>query len=507
MGSPSDTRPYGRTGGSGRGRRVAVVATMGLALFVIVLNNSSLNIAIPTLMRDLGAGLATVQWIVDAYSVVFAGLLLAGGACADRWGRKRVTLAGVAVFGAASAVAALADTAWQVVLARVVLGAAAAFVMPGTLAVLIDEFTGRERATAIAIWSGVASLGVAAGPLLGGLVTASAGWAAVFWLNVAPAAVVVVAGALVVRESSDPARGPVEIIGAALSVLAVGSLVFAVIEFGALGYPAPPVVAGAVVAVVAAVAFAVRHRRAARPLVPRGLLRDGPFLGASVGNMLLFFGLAGSLFVLTQRLQFRFGLDPVAAGLAVAPVALTVVLASVCSPVLVRRCGDRVAVAAGLGIVAGGLVVLAAVPAGLAGVLAGLAVVGTGFGVAVPAATGVLVSRVPEERAGAGAALNDTMQELGFALGIAVVGATLNRFFTASLGADADRAATLHSEGERAAVIGGEQGALIVEQAGAAFDRAATAGLFVAAAAALVAAVLTIVLIPARVGEHRRSTP
>lgn len=487
MGTHPDVRPDDPTTTltGGRGRR-AVLALMGLALFVIVLNNSALNVAIPTLMRDLDADLPTVQWIVDAYSVVFAGLLLVGGACADRWGRRRVTLSGMAVFAVASGASALADAAWQVVLTRVVLGGAAAFVMPGTLAVLLDEFTGRQRATAIAVWSGIASLGVAFGPVLGGLVVAAAGWSAVFWLNVPPALVVVGAGALVLRESRDPARAPVEAVGGVLSVLMIGGLVFAVIEFGAAGRPDPAVVGAVLVAAAAAVGFAARQRHADRPLVPRGLLRDGPFLGASVSTMLLFFGLAGSLFVLTQRLQFRFGLSPVAAGLAVGPVALTVVVASVCSPVLARRTGPRVPVTVGLGLVTAGLAVLASTGVHLPAVLLGLAVIGTGFGLAVPAATDVLVGRVPSDRAGAGTALNDTLQELGFALGVAVVGAVLHRAFVTAAGPGTDPAATLVS------------GSVDPGRAAAAFDTAATAALSVAAAVVGVATLLAARWIPGR---------
>jgi MFS transporter, DHA2 family, multidrug resistance protein len=413
---PASTRPDGR--------RWAVLVLMGLALAVIVLNNSALNVALPSLMAGLGADLPTAAWIIDAYSIVFAGLLIPAGAWSDRWGRKRLTLGGLVLFGVASLVAATADAAWQLVLLRAVLGAAAAFVMPGTLAILLHAFPAREHGRAIAVWSAIAALGVAAGPILGGLLVSLGGWPAVFLLNVPLVAAVVVAGAVLVRESADPARRPTDPLGALLVVVAIGALVYTIIGLHA---PGPLVLGAALLAVGAGVAFVLRLTRARHPLVEPRMLADRRVSGAAVVIMLLFLGLAGSMFVLTQRLQVRLGFEPFAAGLAVGPIALTVVAASVASVAVARRLGARAAVASGLALVAVGFGVLAVPGAGYPVIVVGLVAVGTGFGLAMPVTTAVLVSAVPHDRAGAGTAVADTMQELGFALGTAIAGAVLHR--------------------------------------------------------------------------------
>ncbi|MBB1259102.1 MFS transporter [Streptomyces alkaliterrae] len=476
--TPPDDGPPPDDGAPEPGReRWLVLLLMGFALCVVVLNNSSLNVAIPELMRDLDADLPTVQWIVDSYSIVFAGLLIVAGAWSDRWGRKRMTLGGLAVFGVASALAVLATEAWHVVLVRAVLGAAAAFVMPGTLAILLHAFPRRERARAIALWTGIAVLGVALGPVLGGLVVTTAGWSGVFWLNVPPAAAVVLAGVFLVRESADPQRRPTDALGAMLSVVAVGALVFTVIEAGQHGGLHVRTGVGAAVTLAAGVAFVRRLRRTPFPLVELALLRRERFRGAALGNMLLFFGLAGTLFVLTQRLQVQLGMSPLAAGLAVGPIALTAFAASACSPLVARRLGPRTTVTGGLLLVAAGIAVVGWWGGSYQVIAPALVAVGVGFGAATPVATDLLVSTLSDDRASSGSALNDTMQETGFALGIAAVGAVLNRVFVQAL----DGPGTLQQARAVAEELPARAGAALVDRADAAFDDAARAALTVAA--------------------------
>ncbi|MDB1089335.1 MFS transporter [Streptomyces sp. ACA25] len=475
-------------------RRWAVLALMGLALCVVVLNNSALNVAIPAMMRDLEADLPTVQWIIDSYSIVFAGLLILAGACSDRWGRKRMTLAGLLVFGAASLLSAFSTEAWQLIALRGLLGAAAALVMPGTLAILLHAFSKQERAFAIAVWSGIAALGIALGPILGGLVVERAGWSAVFLLNVPLVGGVLIASAVLVRESADSHRRPVDVLGALLSVVAIGALVFAVIEFGAPDTPGWIVSASAALALLATAAVVLRLRSARYPLIELSLLRDRRFVGAAISNMLLFFGLAGSLFVLTQRLQFQLGMSPLTAGLAVGPIALTVAAASACAPRLARRIGPRYAVGAGMALATAGFLSLGWSGHDYPVIVLGLVAVGIGFGLAAPVATAVLVSAVSQDRASSGAALNDTMQEIGFALGIAVIGATLNRWYLAAAGEGGG--STLYEALTTAELLGGPAGAEIAEQAGAAFDRSGAVALTLAAVVTAAGTLIAVRLLP-----------
>ncbi|RBM16797.1 MFS transporter [Prauserella sp. PE36] len=471
-------------------RRWVVLVLMGLALCVVVLNNSALNVAIPALMRDLRADLPAVQWIVDGYSIVFAGLLMAAGVWSDRWGRKRLTLGGLVVFAGASMLAALAREPWQLIVLRGLLGAAAAFVMPGTLSILLHVFDRKERAMAIAVWSGIAALGVALGPILGGLVVDEFGWAAVFLLNVPMVAVIVLTGVFFVRESADPASRPTDAVGAVLSVLAVGGLVFTVIEFGASGRLDALVITGAVATVLAGVAFVRRLRTAKYPLMELSLLADRRFGGAAIGNMLLFFGLAGALFVLTQRLQVQLEMSPFSAGLAVGPVAVSVLLGTALSPSLGRLVGVRATVGAGMMLSAlgiGGLGLAHSYPV----IVVALVAAGFGFGIATPVATSVLVSSLSDDRASSGSAVNDTMQELGWALGVAVVGALLNRVFQAGGGVE-----TLQQAVDLA--VAAPDGAAMVAQANAAFDHAAVVSLAVAGGVSAAGAVLAARLLPAR---------
>lgn len=471
-------------------RRWVVLALMGFALCVVVLNNSALNVAIPALMDDLHADLPAVQWIVDSYSIVFAGLLVVAGVWSDRWGRKRLTLGGLVVFAVASMLAALAQASWQLIVLRGVLGAAAAFVMPGTLSILLHVFDRKERAMAIAVWSGIAALGVALGPILGGLVVDDIGWAAVFLLNVPMVAVIVLAGAFFVRESADPAARPTDPVGAVLSVLVVGGLVFTVIEFGASGRLDALVITGAVVTVVAGVSFVRRLRTAKYPLIELSLLADKRFAGSAIGNMLLFFGLAGALFVLTQRLQVQLGMSPFSAGLAVGPVAVTVLIGTAFSPRLGALLGVRATVGVGMVLSAlgiGGLGLAQGYPM----IVVALATAGVGFGIASPVATDILVSSLSDDRASSGSAVNDTMQELGWALGVAVVGALLNRVFQAGGGTETLQEAIAISAAT-------PDGAALVAQANAAFDHAAVIALAVAGGVSAVGAAFAIRLLPSR---------
>ncbi|WP_434597695.1 MFS transporter [Streptomyces sp. A5-4] len=457
-------------------RRWWVLGILSLALFVIILNNGLLNVALPGMMRDLDTGIALTQWIVDGYALVFAACLLTAGTLSDRYGRKRATLLGTALFGVGSLVALSADGAGQLIAARGVMGVAAAFVMPGTLSILVEVFPPEERQRAIAVWGSASALGVAAGPIVGGALVSNFWWGSVFLVNLLPVLLVLVAGALLLPESAAQVPRPADPVGAVLGSSAMVALVYGAIHAADEGWASAPVLGAFSASAAAGCAFAVWEQRHPSPMVDFVLLRKPAFLGASAGNMLLFLGLAGTLFVLTQQLQFAFGYSALRAGLAVAPLALAVGIGSALAPGLARRTGARGGVTSGLACAAVGILALGRLPGGYPAVLTGLVLIGIGVGLALTPATDTVMGLVPPERSGNAAALNDTMQELGNALGVAVVGTVVARGYTA--GADA------------------RPGPPATDAARAAFDAAAGSGLTVAASIVAAGAVLTALLLP-----------
>ncbi|WP_424187552.1 MFS transporter [Actinokineospora sp. G85] len=476
-------------------RRHWVLAVMSLSLLAIVVNNSVLNVAIPELITDLGATATEVQWIADVYSLVFAGLLLVAGAVADRFGRKRHTLGGLAVFGLGSVLAAFSDDVTELLVARAVMGLGAAFVMPGTLSIIVQVFHGPERPRAIAVWGGVSALGVAIGPVVGGLLVGSFGWASVFVLNVPLVAVTLAIGLATVPEWRDPAATPVDVPGALLGAVAACALVFAIIEAPVQGWASAPVLGSLVATAAAGVGFAVRMRRAQHPLIDLRVLGSKTFLGASVGNLLVVFGLAATLFVLAQRLRFAFGFSPLESGLGVAPTAVATIVASGFAGAVTDRLGTRAAVALGLACSAAGILTIAWAE-GYGQVLAGLVGIGAGFGISLAPATDAMLSTVPDERSGMASAMNDTMQELGYALGVAVVGTVFHRLYTGSL-ADLPEQARQSLAG--AVALSQQDGRPdIAARASAAFADAVGFGLTVAAAVVFAGALFAFATLPTR---------
>jgi DHA2 family multidrug resistance protein-like MFS transporter len=471
-------------------RRWWVLGVLSVALLTIVLNNSVLNVAMPTLVVKLGLSTTQLQWIVDAYSVVFAGLLLTAGALSDRLGRKRTTLSGLVLFGLGSALASFASGADLLITARCVMAVGAAFVMPGTLSVLVHVFPAEERQRAIAIWGAVSALGVAIGPVLGGLLVRTLGWSWVFLLNVPIVVVAVAVGLVVVPESRDPVGRRIDLLGALLAATAMCGAVFVIIS--ASGPWTGRLTVVVLVVALAGGALVWWERRCPHPLVDLALLRDRRFVGSSLSNMLLVFGLAGVLFVLTQRLQFVLGFDALHAGLGVAPVALAVLVGAALSGRLARAAGSNGAVGIGMTLVAAGVLVIAWSTTYLP-TLAGLLLMGVGFGFAMSPAADELMSAVPADRSGIGSAINDTMQELGFALGVAVVGTVLTQVYQAGLGTVP--AAARESVGTALRVAGREGSAALAHTARVAFQHGTEQGLTIGALVVFAGAVVGAVLL------------
>src|SRR5919112_1173967 len=329
-------------------RRWKTLAVLSLSLLIIGLDNTVLNVALPTLQTHFSASASTLQWIVDAYLLSFAGVLLTMGTLGDRFGRKRVLQAGLLLFGGASVLAALAQNADQLIVLRAVMGIAGAMIMPTTLSVIMDVFPREERAKAIAIWSAIAGVGIGLGPFVGGLLLEWSSWSSVFWLNVPIVAVAVVGGFALVPESRDPNPGAFDLRGAALSIATLVTLVYGIIEATSRGWTDPVVVGCFVSASLIGLVFVAWERKVASPMLPMTLFADRRFSVASAGVGLVFFALMGSVFAFTQYLQFAHGYSALEAGASMLPLALGLVIGSGASNRLVERIGRPRVIAGGL---------------------------------------------------------------------------------------------------------------------------------------------------------------
>ncbi|MCW2882696.1 MAG: putative transporter [Sphaerisporangium sp.] len=415
-------------------RRWWILGVLCVSLLVLVVDNTVLNLAIPSLIRDLGAGPADIQWIIDAYILVFAGLLLTAGSLSDRYGRRRFLVVGLAVFGGASVVAMLAQEPWQLIGARALMGVGGSFLMPSTLSILITVFDDSERRKAFAAWSAVAMVGVIAGPTLGGFLLEHYWWGSVFLLNVPIAAVAIVAALVLMPESRAPARRT-DPLGALLSTVGMTALVYVVIAAPRDGWTSTRTLVGMAVAVLALGSFVLWERRSDHPMLPLSLFRDRNFSGSSFSIVLMSFGTGALLLMLTQYLQFVLAYGPMKAGLALLPYAVAAAAFNGVGAALGQRVSNRVLISLGMLVMAGGFAVLAIIgPSdGYGRLITGLMIMGIGGGLAGPAAYATLMGAVPHEHAGVGSALNDTVQQIGMALSVAILGSVLAGVYTAQM--------------------------------------------------------------------------
>lgn len=492
-------------------RRWWILVVLCFSLLVIVLDNTILNVALPTLVRDLDATNSELQWIVDAYTLVFAGLLLTAGSLGDRFGRRGALSLGLVIFGLGSGLSALADDAAHLVATRALMGVGGAFIMPSTLSILTNVFTGRERGRAIGIWAGVSGLAVALGPLAGGFLLEHFFWGSVFLVNVPVVIVAVVAGRLLVPTSRDPSAPRLDPVGAVLSITGLGVLLFAIIEAPERGWGDGFILATFGVAVLVLGAFAVWELRSDHPMLDVHFFENPRFTSASAAITLVFFAMFGSLFLLTQYLQFVMGYTALQTGVRLLPMALTLMVVAPLSARLVERLGTKVVVGTGLSIAATGLLLFTrtTVDSGLGTVLLAYVVMAAGMGLTMAPATESIMGSLPLAKAGVGSAVNDTTRQLGGALGVAVLGSVLATGYGSSA---ADAARDLGVSGpavgavgeslggalEVAAGLGGAAGDALAAAAKAAFVDGMHTGVVVAAIAALIGAVQVLRWLPAR---------
>lgn len=424
----------------GHPRRWLILGVICLAQLTVLLDNTVLNVAIPSLTREMDASTADIQWMINAYSLVQSGLLLSAGNAADRYGRKKMLAAGLALFGAGSLVAGLADSSGQLIAARAGMGIGGALLLTTTLAVAMQIFPPEEQTEAIGVWSAVNALGFATGPLLGGFMLNHFWWGAIFLINLPIAALGLVAVVVLVPESKNPEGDRPDLLGALLSTIGMTALVYAIISGPEHGWTSARVLGTALTAVAVLGVFASWESRIPYPMLDLNFFRNRRFTGAVAGATLITFGMGGALFLLTQHLQFVLGYGPLEAGLRTAPLALAVVALNFTG--LAARAtanmGVPVSIALGMTLMSGGLVSIAAFTEhGYPGTLLGLVLIGVGTAVANPVMAHAIMSSIPQEKAGVGAGINGTLAEFGNGLGVAVLGAVLGARFAALITVEA----------------------------------------------------------------------
>lgn len=492
----------------GHPRRKQILAVLCLSLLVVVIDNTILNTALPTIARVLHAGTSSLQWITDAYTLCFAALLIPAGALGDQYGRRRSLVAGLTVFALGSLGASLTSSAGVLIAARIVMGLGAAFVMPATLSILNAVFPPKERPQAIAAWSAVAGVGIVIGPTLGGLLLAHFWWGSVFIINVPLVAVALVGVLRTVPETAEPGGRRLDILGTALVAGALFALVDAIIEAPVRGWLTPVTGTEALAGLGALAVFVWWELRIPSPLVDLRVFRSGPFSAAAGSVTVVFFALFGSLFVLTQYLQLVHGYSPLSAGLRALPFAVAMGAVSPLSTVLAKRVGIRVVIPAGMALMGLGLLDLstAGVHTTYPPLAVAVAIMGAGMGLVMAPASTTIMTAVPAHQAGAGSAVNDTIREVGGALGVAVVGSLAAALYRSRLGNvlavhHAPAVVVKLATGSIAAAdavgshVGGASGGELVTAAHEAFTTAMSAGMRVAAAVALAGAATSVVVL------------
>jgi EmrB/QacA subfamily drug resistance transporter len=502
-------------------RRWLILAVLSLSVFLVVVDNTIVNVALPTLSRELDASTSQLQWIVDAYSLVFAGLLLAAGSLGDRFGRKGALQLGLVIFGVTSVLAALSGSAEQLIAARGAMGVGAAFVFPATLAILTNVFTDpSERAKAIGLWAGVSGIAVALGPVTGGYLLEHFWWGSVFFVNVPVVAVALVAGRLLLPTSRDAHAGRFDPFGLVLSIAGVTTLVYTVIEAPRHGWTAPVTIAGFVSAAVLLTGFIVWELSRTEPMLDVSVFRNARFSAASVSVAIAFFALFGFIFLITQYFQFVRGYSTLSAGVHTLPFAVAAAVAAPIAPRLAARFGSTRVVAGGLSLMSAGFLVAATTSATSAywgTVVLTMVLIAFGLGLTTAPATEAIMGSLPRDKAGVGSAVNDTTRELGGTLGVAVVGSVFSSVYGPKLVSGLQglpipaNALAAAKESVAAAMVvaqrapAGAQPA-ITHAAQSAFIEGLRYGSLVAAAAAAVGAVVALVFLPARAGREAEVT-
>ena len=455
---------------TGHPRRWVILGVLVISLLVVVLDNTVLNVALRTIadpQHGLGATQSQLEWAINSYTLVFAGLLFTAGILADRLGRRITLVTGLAVFGIASLVSAYAGSAGQLIAARALMGLGAAAVMPATLSIIANVFEPRERGRAIGVWAGAVGLGVAIGPIVGGLLLEHFWWGSVFLINVPIVVVGIVLGLVIIPESRDPKPGRIDLLGVVLSIIGITLLTYGVIKGGDDGFGSPLAWGTILGSAVIIVAFVFWERRVAYPSLDVRLFSNKQF-SASTGIIgLIFFAAMGAMFFGAFYLQLVRGYGPLASGALFLPFAAAQMIFAPRSAAMVKRFGPKAVATVGLILVSIGLAlwVFIAVDTPIWLVGAAYFVMGVGMANVMPPATEAIMAALPREKAGVGSAVSNTIRQLGGALGVAVLGAVLASAYRSHLGNATDGLPSTAADAARESISGAYG---VAEKAGAA---------------------------------------
>jgi EmrB/QacA subfamily drug resistance transporter len=489
-------------------KRWWTLGVLCLSLLVIGLDNTILNVAIPTLQGKLHATQGDIEWIIDSYVLVFAGLLLTMGAIGDKFGRRRALTTGLVIFGSGSVISAYSGHANVLIGARALMGVGGALIMPSTLSIITNVFPPKERGRAIAIWAGVSGLGIGLGPIAGGLLLKHFWWGSIFLVNIPVVIAAVTAGRFLVPESKDDHAPRLDPLGALLSIVGLGALVYAIIEAPIEGWLSTSTLGFGAVGIAVIGLFIWNEARSDHPMLPVEFFKNPRFSAGSGAVTLAFFALFGTTLLLTQYQQLVRGYDPLGAGIRVIPVAVALVTFAPRSAKLAARFGTKRVVASGLTLLAITLASLRLFEVGTPYWKLGLVYFFMGVAMAhvVAPSTESIMGSLPRNRAGVGSAVNDTTRQVGGALGVAILGSLLSSAYAHHVGPaiaqlpEGARATARDSIVKTFTVANGDP--RIVQAAKVAFTDAMGTVALVAAGFALLGAVAVWLFLPAHGTEE-----
>jgi EmrB/QacA subfamily drug resistance transporter len=496
-------------------RRWWILAVLCFSLLVIVLDNTILNVAIPTIVRDLDATNSQLQWMVDAYTLVFAGLLLTAGSLGDRFGRRGALQLGLVVFGIGSLASAFANSADQLIATRAFMGIGGAFIMPATLSIITNVFPPQERGKAIGVWAGTAGLAGVLGPTTAGFLLEHFYWGSVFLVNIPIVVVGVLAGIFLIPTSKDPSAPRLDPLGALLSIVGLVSLLYGIIEAPQQGWGDSTILLSFFIGGALLAAFFAWEAHTDHPMLDVKFFKNPRFTAASSGIMLIFFAMFGMTFLITQYFQFVLGYSPLATGLRFLPWAAVIMIGSPLSSKLVDRFGTKVVVTSGLSLATLGLLSLSTLTVDShywPDVILRMMVMAAGMSLTMAPATESIMSSLPLGKAGVGSAVNDTTRQVGGAMGVAIIGSVLSSIYASKMGdfltanpiKGANAAGIKESLGaalgaaKNLAQSAPDLAASLAHAANSAFVDGMQVGIRVAAVATLVGAIVAFLWLPAR---------
>ncbi len=475
-------------------RRVKLLTlwAMAFALFMAMLDNTVINVALPQIQLHFNSGVSGLQWIIDAYTLVFASFMLSGGTLGDIYGRKRLFLIGLVVFTGGSLLAGLSTTLSMLIAARALQGLGAAALMPGTLSILTNTFPDpRERAQAIGIWAGVSGIALAAGPIIGGGLVDTLGWQSIFFLNVPIGVVAFIVATMVVRESKNPEGRHLDLPGQILAIIGLGSLTYALIEANAKGWTSPLILSLFGIAAVGLSLFVWVESRSTSPMLQLKFFRNRTFAAANLDAAIVSFGMFGIIFFLSLFFQNVQGYSAFEAGVRQLPATLAIIVTAPLAGQIAGRIGSRVPMTVGMTLMGTSLLLMTTIDAGDAymSIWPFLTMMGIGMGLVMTPMTAAVMSSVPPARAGMASATSSANREVGGVFGIAFLGAIVTHFFTSELTSslakiplpDGVRAQVLAiaSRGAREQSGAGQLPAKVVQQLHVAVDNAFVHGMHI----------------------------